>query len=82
MAYLQLSLLHIPARITHGNSLSLDEFSHWYTPAHILGGWNFKLRRDPITARAEHHQPAGELPFVINDLPTIPSAEPRQFSLF
>jgi hypothetical protein len=44
MSYLQFSLLHIPAIIIHGNSLSLEEFDHWYTPAHILGGWNWKLR--------------------------------------
>jgi hypothetical protein len=45
MAYLQFSLLHIPAVIVHGNTLSLEEYSHWYTPAHIMGGWNWKLRR-------------------------------------
>lgn len=45
MAYLQFSLLHIPAVIVHGNTLSLEEFGHWYTPAHIMGGWNWKLRR-------------------------------------
>jgi len=44
MAYIQLSLLHIPAVIVHGNTLSLEEYSHWYTPAHIMGGWNYKLR--------------------------------------
>ena len=45
MSYLQFSLLHIPAIIVHGNSLSLEEFDRWYTPAHILGGWDWKLRR-------------------------------------
>jgi len=45
MSYLQLSLLHIPAVIIHGNSLSLEEFGRWYTPAHIMGGWDWKLRR-------------------------------------
>jgi hypothetical protein len=45
MSYLQFSLLHIPAVIVHGNSLSLESFDHWYTPAHILGGWNWKLKR-------------------------------------
>ena len=47
MSYLQFSLLHIPARIVHGNSLSLEEFSHWHTPAHILNGWGWKLRTQP-----------------------------------
>ncbi len=45
MAYLQFSLLHIPAVVVHGNSLSLEEYGQWYTPAHIMGGWNYKLKR-------------------------------------
>lgn len=43
MAYLQLSLLYVPAVIVHGNTLSLEEWSHWYTPAHILGFWRQRL---------------------------------------
>ena len=55
MAYLQFSLLQIPAVVIHGNTLALEERSHWYTPAHILGGWSMRLRsRD----RAESIQPA------------------------
>jgi type I restriction-modification system DNA methylase subunit len=49
MAYVQLSLMHVPAIIVHGNTLTLEEYSHWYTPAHIMGGWNRKLSQ----ARAE-----------------------------
>lgn len=52
MAYLQFSLLHIPAVIIHGNTLSLEEYSHWYTPAHIMGGWNWKLRRQAAIKEA------------------------------
>lgn len=52
MAYVQLSLLHVPAVIIHGNTLSLQEWGRWYTPAHVLGGWNAKL------ARAEASTPA------------------------
>ena len=44
MCYLQLSLLHVPAIVVVGNSLTLEERSHWYTPAHVLGGWSRKLR--------------------------------------
>lgn len=44
MCYLQMSLLYIPGVVVHGNTLSLEEWGHWYTPAHILGGWNGKLR--------------------------------------
>ena len=65
MTYIQLTLLHIPAIIIHGNALSLDEWSHWYTPAHILGGWNKKLRRQATTSlvieEIETHEPA-EIP--------------------
>lgn len=43
MAYVQFSLLHIPAVVVHGNTLSLEEFGRWYTPAHVLGGWDWKL---------------------------------------
>lgn len=45
MAYVQCSLYGIPAIIVHGNTLSMKEYAHWYTPMHILGGWNFKLSR-------------------------------------
>ncbi|MFC0403168.1 hypothetical protein [Paraburkholderia rhizosphaerae] len=48
MAYVQLSLLHIPAIVVHGNALSAQVWGVWYTPAHILDGWRWKLR-----ARAE-----------------------------
>lgn len=44
MAYLQLSLLHIPAMVVHGNSLSMEVWGQWYTPAHVMGGWKWKLR--------------------------------------
>jgi N-6 DNA Methylase len=44
MSYLQLSLLHIPAIVIHGNTISLEQFGRWYTPAHIIGGWGRKLR--------------------------------------
>lgn len=45
MAYLQLSLLHIPAIVVHGNALAVESWANWFTPAHILGGWGAKLRR-------------------------------------
>nr|WP_290467270.1 N-6 DNA methylase [Pseudomonas fluorescens] len=43
MTYLQLSILHIPAIITLGNTLLLEKRELWYTPSHILGSWNYKL---------------------------------------
>lgn len=44
MAFIQLSLMHIPAVVIVGNSLSLEERERWYTPAYILGGWSLRLR--------------------------------------
>jgi hypothetical protein len=44
MTYLQLSLLHIPAIVVHGNALTLEVWGHWFTPAHVVGGWGRKLR--------------------------------------
>lgn len=45
MAYIQLSLLHIPAAVVVGNALSGDVRETFYTPAHVLGFWDNKLRR-------------------------------------
>lgn len=51
MAYLQLSLLHVPAIVIHGNTLTLEEWAHWVTPSHVMGGWDARLRlRKAMTA--------------------------------
>ena len=39
MTYLQLALYGIPAVVIHGNSLTLEEWSRWYTPVYILNDW-------------------------------------------
>ena len=44
MAYVQFSLLHIPAQVIVGDSLTGEAYEHWFTPAHVLGGWSRKLR--------------------------------------
>ena len=44
MAYVQLSLLGIPAIVIQGNSLSLEVREHWVTPLHVLHGWDLRLR--------------------------------------
>ena len=51
MAYLQLSLYGIPAVIIHGNTLTCEEWSRWYTPVYIADGWIFR-QRCGITADA------------------------------
>jgi hypothetical protein len=45
MAYVQLSLLHVPAIVVHGNTITLTEWDHWATPAHVLGMWDLRLKR-------------------------------------
>ena len=50
MCYVQLTLLHVPAVVVVGNSLSLEERGRWFTPAHVLGGWGRRLReRQAVT---------------------------------
>lgn len=39
MSYLQFALYGIPAVVIHGNSLTTEEWSRWYTPVYILDGW-------------------------------------------
>ena len=43
MAFVQLSLLHVPARVIVGNTLTLVERECWLTPAHVMGGWSRRL---------------------------------------
>lgn len=58
MAYVQLSLLGVPAVIVHGNTLTLEQHGVWFTPQHIFGLWDWKLRR----ARGVTPAPAPEAP--------------------
>jgi len=53
MCYLQLALYGIPAMVVHGNSLTLEEWSHWYTPAYIINGWGWKLRHPRTAVQSE-----------------------------
>lgn len=57
MAYIQLTLMHIPATVIVGNSLSREMYEHWYTPAHFLGGWGPKLRRQEAEDAARASRP-------------------------
>jgi len=81
MSYLQFSLLHIPAVIIHGNSLSLEEYDHWYTPAHILDGWSRRLRRSGDGAQLiQTVSPPDPRPARPDE--SEPPAHPSQLSLF
>lgn len=56
MAYIALSWIGAPAVIIHGNTLALEQRSIWFTPGHVYGGWNRKLRRqrgEQLPAHAE-----------------------------
>ena len=46
MCFSQLTLWHVPAQVIVGNTLTLEVREVWYTPAHHLGFWENKLRRD------------------------------------
>ena len=39
-----MSLLGIPAVIIHGNTLTVQEWSHWFTPAYVWGFWEARTR--------------------------------------
>lgn len=53
MAYVQLSLMHVPAVVVHGNTLTLEQYSQWFTPAHIMGNWSSRLSRSRAERAAE-----------------------------
>ncbi|MDP2129244.1 MAG: N-6 DNA methylase [Pseudohongiella sp.] len=53
MAYIQLSLLHVPATILIGNTLSMEIRDTYYTPAHVLGGWTFRLAARHVGQNAD-----------------------------
>ena len=93
MAYIQFSLLHIPAHLMVGNALSGEKQDHWFTPAHILGGWTARLalcqRREPVAGAAQRATIATG-PTSPSQVTVPPSHEPgvsqrsmpRQLSLF
>ncbi|MWV17522.1 N-6 DNA methylase [Pseudomonas sp. L-22-4S-12] len=85
MAYLQLSLLHIPAVVILGNTLALEEREHWYTPAHVIGLWGPKLRRgyalgSAMDERPADAPPAPEPPPIF--IPPLSAALGEQMALF
>jgi hypothetical protein len=65
MAYIQFSLLHIPAHLMFGNALSGEIQDHWFAPAHILGGW---------TARLALRQRCGPVAEIAQRATTVPAA--------
>ena len=43
MCHIQLTILNIPARIIWGNTLSMEVFDVFYTPAYIHNNWNDRI---------------------------------------
>lgn len=87
MAYIQFSLLHIPAVISLGNALAFETREQWFTPAHILGGWGLKLteRAERMAAQepdqSDECDEATQAPQGII-LPCVSPSTPVQLSLF
>lgn len=74
MTYVQLALLHIPAVVIQGNTLALEERSRWYTPAHVLGGWGWKLQ----AAERRDELPRDEAaPIAVQSAPAMPALKPE-----
>ncbi|RZT29101.1 N-6 DNA methylase [Cupriavidus agavae] len=73
MAYVQLSLLHIPAIVVHGNALSVEAWGTWFTPAHVLGGWGAKLRLQRFREAMESLSEAVPAPADCTELNPSPS---------
>ncbi len=55
MTYLQTSLIKIPARIIHGDTLSLETRDVWSTPQHFIGNWENRLKVRPPAAVPVRH---------------------------
>ena len=81
MAYLQLSLLHIPAIVLHGNSLSNEVWSRWYTPAHVLGGWRRRIEERQARLSEREPKAAAEAvdaaPVAVQPAPAEPTPRAR-----
>lgn len=65
MALIQLSLLHIPAVVVVGNTLTLEERERLYTLSHYIGAWDSRLankhaREAASTVLQPHSDPVVE----------------------
>lgn len=85
MAYVQLSLLHVPAVVIHGDSIAGEVRSVWRTPAHVWGGWEARtLPAIDAPQREFDAVPPAAAPIVLPPAPP-PLVRPgaaAQFSLF
>ena len=80
MCYTQLSLWNVPAEIIVGNTLSWDIREVWYTPAHHMGLWKYRLRRMENSTEVEisaTEQPAQKTPSLEPEAPLTSRAPER-----
>jgi type I restriction-modification system DNA methylase subunit len=93
MAYVQFSLLGIPALVYTGNTLTMEMREVWRTPMHLFGMWDSKLRRgyalgsemdgEPVDQPTpeEAPQPAADIRLAAF-LPSVALCEATQPDLF
>ncbi|HGG5247209.1 TPA: TA system toxin CbtA family protein [Salmonella enterica subsp. enterica serovar Paratyphi B] len=55
LCYIQLTLMHIPAVVSVGNSLTMDITREMATPAYRLGLWDLKLHRQQTERESRQH---------------------------
>lgn len=84
MAYLQLGLYGIPAKIIHGNSLTGEVWSEWYTPMYMIHGWVFKEMRTmkDIAEAQEVRDTESNIQMPIEETLNIKELENGQLCLF
>lgn len=73
MAYVQLSLLGIPAVLYVGNSLTMEMREDWFTPIYVVGGWRMRLDMTRALDRAR-----AALAEVIEEVDTVAEPQPAE----
>ncbi|QOU76454.1 hypothetical protein JAB4_059540 (plasmid) [Janthinobacterium sp. HH102] len=72
MTYIQLSILHIPAIVIHCNSLNPGKtWSDWSTPAHIIGGWKYRVGTNLVETISEIKVPLLMPAKMVNAMPEM-----------
>ncbi len=75
MAYVQCTLLHIPAVILHGDTLRVETYSVWLTLAHVMGFWDVRLMRDHRIPPAPKAEPPSEQAEQMTDVLVVSPVE-------
>ena len=71
MAYVQFSLMHIPAAVYVGDTLKMEMRDVWYTPAHVMGLWSYKLKARQAVDAAKSLESA-EIAEAVEEKPPAP----------